>query len=87
MLYQLGDAMQVCFSNALRATRHVQSVMWIAFVSYVVVNIPVGYFLAFPCGMGSAGLFYAFSAGLFTAGTLFFLRFRRVLRRDVSGGT
>ena len=77
MLYQLGDAMQVCFSNALRATRDVQSVMWIAFVSYVVVNIPVGYFLAFPCGMGSAGLFYAFSAGLFTAGTLFLLRFGR----------
>ncbi|MGM9694069.1 MAG: MATE family efflux transporter [Alloprevotella sp.] len=82
MLYQLGDAMQVCFSNALRATRHVQSVMWIAFVSYVVVNIPVGYFLAFPCGMRSAGLFYAFSAGLFTAGILFFLHFRRALRRD-----
>lgn len=79
MLYQLGDAMQVCFSNALRATGNVKPVMWIAFVSYVVVNIPVGALLAFPCGLGSTGLFLAFSAGLFTAAALFYRSFRKAL--------
>lgn len=83
LLYQLGDAMQVCFSNALRATGHVKPVMWIAFVSYVVVNIPIGTMLAFPLHLGSTGLFLAFSAGLFTAAVLFFLNFRKVLRRSM----
>ena len=31
ILYQLGDAMQICFANALRGTSHVMSMMWIAF--------------------------------------------------------
>ena len=83
VLYQLGDTLQVCYSNTLRATGHVQSVMWIAFVSYVVVNIPMSYLLAFTCGLGSKGLFLAFSSGLFTAGALFFVRFRRTLRASM----
>lgn len=81
LLYQMGDAMQICFANALRGTGHVTSVMWIAFVSYIVVNLPVGYVLAFPLHMGSSGLFLAFSSGLFTAATLYFLHFRKVLRK------
>ena len=81
VLYQLGDAMQICFANALRGTAHVQSMMWIAFVSYVVVNLPMAYVLAFPLGMGSMGLFLAFSAGLFTAALLFARQYYRVVRR------
>ena len=81
VLYQLGDAMQICFANALRGTAHVQSMMWIAFVSYVVVILPMAYVLAFPLGMGSMGLFLAFSAGLFTAALLFARQYYRVVRR------
>lgn len=81
VLYQLGDAMQICFANALRGTAHVQSMMWIAFVSYVVVNLPMAYVLAFPLGMGSMGLFLAFSAGLLTAALLFARQYYRVVRR------
>ncbi|MFP9035797.1 MATE family efflux transporter, partial [Enterococcus faecalis] len=46
ILYQLGDAMQICYANALRGTSHVMSMMWIAFISYILVNIPAGYILA-----------------------------------------
>lgn len=81
ILYQLGDAMQICFANALRGTSHVMPMMWIAFVSYIVVNIPAGYLLAFPLGCGIYGLFIAFSLGLFVAAALFFAQFRRVMRR------
>ena len=44
-LYQLGDATQVTFANALRGTSHVMPMLWIAFVSYVVVgySIPLQY--------------------------------------------
>lgn len=81
ILYQFGDAMQVCFSNALRGMTQVRSVMLTAFVSYIVINIPLGYILAFPCNLGSAGLFLAFSAGLFTAALLYGRAFWGVLRR------
>lgn len=85
ILYQLGDAMQICFANALRGTSHVMSMMWIAFISYLVVNLPAGYILAFPLGFGTYGLFIAFSLGLFTAAALFFTQFRRVMRRAEQG--
>lgn len=81
ILYQLGDAMQICYANALRGTAHVMSMMWIAFVSYILVNIPAGYLLAFPLGLGTYGLFIAFSLGLFMAAFLFFSHYRSVMRK------
>ncbi len=81
ILYQLGDAMQICFANALRGTSHVLPMMWIAFVSYIVVNIPASYLLAFPLEMGITGLYLAFSLGLFVAAGLFCWQFYRVCRK------
>lgn len=57
--------------------------MWIAFVSYVLVGIPAGWLLGFPLGLGIRGVFLAFSVGLFTAATLFYRRFRHVLRANL----
>lgn len=82
VLYQVGDALQVCYANALRGTSQVMSMMQVAFISYIVVNIPLGYVLAFPCGMGIHGLYLAFSAGLMLAGTLFWWHFKRAFRRS-----
>lgn len=79
-VYQFGDATQICFANALRGTGRVVSMMWIAAVSYLVINIPLGFVLAFPCRLGIVGLYIAFSAGLFTAAALFRSRFHRVLK-------
>ena len=81
ILYQLGDAMQICYANALRGTAHVMPMMWIAFFSYLVVNLPVAYLLAFSLGLGSKGLFLAFSCGLFVAAFLFYNRYQAVVRR------
>ena len=84
MLYQFGDAMQICFANALRGTSHVLPMMGIAFVSYIVVGIPAGFVMGFPLGLGIHGIFLAFSIGLFTAAALFFWSFRRVVRRQTA---
>ena len=81
IIYQFGDAMQICFANALRGTSQVMSMMWIAFVSYVVVNIPAGFILGFPCGLKTTGIFLAISLGLFTAAPLFYWQFRKELKR------
>ena len=78
VLYQLGDATQITFANALRGTSKVMPMLWIAFISYVIVGIPATYLFAFPMGMGTYGVILSFSASLFLAGALFLLSFLKV---------
>lgn len=80
VLYQLGDATQITFANALRGTSHVMPMLWIAFVSYVVVGIPATWILGFPAGMGLYGILLSFSVSLFLAGALFLVFFLRSTR-------
>ena len=80
VLYQLGDATQITFANALRGTSRVLPMLWIAFFSYVVIGIPATYLLAFPIGMGLYGILLSFSVSLFLAGALFLIYFLRATR-------
>lgn len=80
-LYQLGDATQVTFANALRGTSHVMPMLWIAFVSYVVVGLTSSWAIAFPCGMGIYGIVLSFSISLFLAGGLFLRFFLQLTKR------
>ena len=48
--------------------------LWIAFVSYVIVGLPATYLLCFPARLGTYGVILSFSVMLFLAGALF-LRF------------
>lgn len=81
VLYQLGDATQINFANALRGTSNVLPMTWIAFVSYVIVGTPVTYLLGFPAGLGIYGIILSFSASLFLAAALFLYFFLRTTRR------
>lgn len=80
VLYQLGDATQVTFANALRGTSRVMPMLWIAFASYIVVGVPATYLMAFTAGLGLFGLVLSFSVSLFTAGALFLYFFVRATR-------
>lgn len=82
ILYQLGDSMQICYANALRGTAYVKPVMWIAFVSYVVINMPAAYLFAFTWHMGIMGIYLAFSCGLFAAAIMFAYQYYKVLQRE-----
>ena len=84
ILYQIADATQICYANVLRGTGTVMPIMWIAFVSYIMVNIPCTYLLGFPLGLGIHGIFLALSCGLFTAAPLFYWQYRRVLKRHIA---
>ena len=78
--YQLGDATQVNFANALRGTASVMPMLWIAFFSYFVVGLPTTYLLGFTLSGGLVGIYYSFSVSLFLAGLLFlkfFLKYTR----------
>ncbi len=78
--YQFGDALQITFANALRGIADVKPMMWMAFLAYFVVALPVGYLCGFVLDGGVVGVWMAFPAGLFSAGFLFMWRFRYRLR-------
>lgn len=82
VLYQLGDATQINFANALRGTSHVRPMSWIAFISYIVVGVPATYIMAFPMHMFMTGLVGSFSVSLFLAGALFLIYFLRSTRHN-----
>lgn len=81
VLYQYGDATQINFANALRGTSNVMPMLWIAFVSYIIVGLPSTYLLAFTFEMGLYGIFLSFSVSLFLAATLFIYFFMRTTRQ------
>lgn len=76
-LYQFGDATQITFANALRGTSKVSPMLWIAFISYVVIGLPATYFIAFPCGLGLFGIILSFTLCLGIAGIFYFIYFMR----------
>lgn len=80
ILYQFGDATQITFANALRGTSKVMPMLYIAFVSYVVVGLPCTYIFAFPLGLGLYGIILSFTVCLLLAGILYFRYFLRATR-------
>ena len=80
-LYQLSDGLQNVSVGILRGIQDVRIIMPIAFVSYWLLNLPVGYLLGFTLGMGPSGLFLGFSFGLSAAALLMILRIRHSVRR------
>ena len=83
-LYQVGDAIQITFANALRGISDVKPMMVIAFISYFLLSLPVGYLLGFIFNLGVTGIWLAFPVGLTTAGILLWIRFYKVLNYKLS---
>lgn len=81
-LYQICDATQITFANALRGTSHSMPMLYIAFVSYIMVGLPTTYLFAIPLGMGLFGIVLSFSVCLMLAGLLYLFFFLRVTRRQ-----
>lgn len=80
ILYQLCDATQINFANALRGTSNVLPMVFISFISYVVVGLPATYVMGFPMGMGIYGIMFSFSVSLGVASVLFVYFFMRTTR-------
>lgn len=76
-VYQFGDGLQYAFANALRGIACVRPMVTYAFIAYFVINLPLGYILAFQLGMGILGVWIAFPFGLTTAGLLYWHRFKK----------
>lgn len=80
-VYQLADGIQNVSVGILRGIQDVKIIMPIAFVSYWLLNLPVGYLFGFTLGMGPTGLFLGFSFGLSAAAVMMIVRIRRSVRK------
>lgn len=75
LIYQFADGVQINFANALRGISDVKPMMVIAFISYFVISLPVGYFYGFILNWGIVGVWMAFPFGLTAAGAMLWFRF------------
>ena len=73
---QLADGLQVVAASMLRGITDVKVPMIIAIVSYTIVCISTGLFLAFLMGMGAVGIWIGFVVGLSLAAVCLHTRFR-----------
>ncbi len=80
-LFQLSDGIQNISVGILRGIQDVKIIMPIAFISYWLLNVPVGYFFGFTLNMGPEGLFLGFTFGLSSAAVLLIWRIRHSVRR------
>ena len=78
--FQLSDALQCILVGILRGLQQVRSIAIISFIAYIVLNIPVGYFVSFQLGMGATGLIVGYIVGLSTAAILYGMQVVRHLR-------
>ena len=78
MLYQLGDGCQVTFANALRGMGDVRCLVPYSFLAYVVISLPLSYFMGVTLEWKAFGVWMAFPFGLSTAAILYLRRFLKV---------
>lgn len=80
-LFQLSDAIQVICNGALRGLQDVHVPSVFIFVSYWVIGLPLGYWIAFTLDYGATGIWLGLLIGLTLTAMAMFLRLRRLLRR------
>lgn len=79
-IFQIFDGLQVVMLSILRGLGDVTHAMLYAFIAYILINLPVGYFIAFTLEFGAIGLWMGFIVGLAAAGLLFYSRIRTIYK-------
>jgi len=79
-LFQFSDGIQVAANGALRGLKDTRIPMFITMFAYWGVGMPVGWWLAFPHGLGARGMWMGLIAGLSMAAVLLSRRFWKLAR-------
>lgn len=82
--FLICDGAQMVLQGALRGMADVWVPSIIQFVAWWCVTLPLGYVLAVPGGLGSAGLIWAITAGATVSSITLALRFHRLTRRGLA---
>ena len=80
-MFQVVDCIQAISIGILRGMKDVNATMGIAFLAYIVVNLPIGYLFAFTLGMGPEGVWLGYVFGLGLAALLLNRRYRRGIQQ------
>lgn len=78
--FQLADGMQAITIGVLRGVQDVKVLIFISLFAYIIINLPVGYMLAFKLDWGAGGLWLGFLFGISTAAVMLGLRLRKQFR-------
>ncbi|MDR2894305.1 MAG: MATE family efflux transporter [Alistipes sp.] len=79
--FQIFDGLQSTTLCVLRGMQDVRATSVVALISYIIINLPLGYLFAFTLGMGPRGLWMGYVFGLGIAATLLIVRYRRIVSR------
>lgn len=79
--YQIPDGLQAVGLGVLRGLTDVKIPTIVTFVSFWIIAIPLGYFLAFNLGMGVNGVWYGLCVGLTLASIFHIWRFNRLSKK------
>ena len=82
-VFQVFDGLQVVSSGVLRGLADTRYPMVIGLVGFWLLGLPISLVLAFPLGLGPAGLWWGLAAGLAAASILLLWRVRRRLSGQV----
>jgi len=79
--FQLSDGIQVVAAGALRGLQDVKIPSVLIFISYWVIALPLGYWLAFPLQLGAKGIWIGLSIGLALTASAMIVRFNRLSKK------
>ena len=77
ILYQFGDGLQCTYANALRGISCVRPMVISAFISYVLVSIPLSWLLGIKLGFGLPGVWFTYPITLTLVGAMYYWSFRK----------
>ena len=77
-IFQFSDGLQCVGAASLRGIADVRRPMVYAFISYILIALPIGYLAMFPLGLGVDGMWLAFIIALAMAAVFFHTRFWRL---------
>jgi MATE family multidrug resistance protein len=82
-VFQISDSIQVVTLAALRGMQDVKIPMFITFVAYWIIGLPVSYYLSMYSDYGSSGIWIGLLAGLTASAIMCFIRFNSLSKKLV----
>ena len=79
-IFQLFDGLQVVWLGALRGLEDVKMPSIIAFITWIVLALPISYICAFTLEMGAIGIWIGYLSGLFAGSVFLQIRFINIFK-------
>ncbi|MCW3804973.1 MATE family efflux transporter [Plebeiibacterium marinum] len=80
-VFQLFDGLQVTWLGILRGLQDVNAPSVIAFVTWILIALPISYLCAFVFEMNAVGIWIGYLIGLFVASFLLQIRYRKLYQK------